>query len=75
MSKGKRMALSDQVREAVDSTELSRHAICNAIGLDRAVMSRFMSGKGGLSLDTLDRLAAFLHLSIVAGRRRQDPKR
>ena len=67
--------LSDQVRKAVDASGLSRHAICLAIGLDRAVMSKFMSHKGGLALDTLDRLAAFLDLRIVVGRSRREPKR
>ena len=71
----RRAKLSDQVRKAVDASPLSRHAICLAIELDRAVMSKFMSHKGGLSLDTLDRLAAFLDLQIVTGPQRREKKR
>ncbi len=55
---------SDQIRAAVDASGLSRYAICKAIGLPESSMSRFMSGKSGLSLDALDRLAALIGLSV-----------
>ena len=35
--------------------------------IDQAVMSRFMAGKAGLSLDTLDRLAELLDMRITIG--------
>jgi transcriptional regulator with XRE-family HTH domain len=57
---------SDQIRAAVDSSGLSRYRICHEIGLNQGAMSRFMAGKGGLSMDTLDRLAELLGLEIVA---------
>ena len=56
---------SDQIRDAVIASGMSRYAICKAIGLNQGAMSRFMSGKGGLSLDTLDRLAEVLRLAVV----------
>jgi transcriptional regulator with XRE-family HTH domain len=58
--------LSDQIRAAVDDSGMSRYAICKAIGLNQGAMSRFMSGKSGISLGALDRLAELLNLSIVA---------
>jgi hypothetical protein len=58
--------LSDQVRDAIKGSKLSRYAICKTVGLNQGTMSRFMSG-GGLSLDTLDKLAEVLDLSIVVG--------
>jgi transcriptional regulator with XRE-family HTH domain len=64
MSQSKRF--SDQVRDAVDASGLSRYRICAEIGIGQATMSRFMSGKGGLSMETLDRLAELLGLSVVA---------
>ena len=66
MSK-KRLKLSEQVRRAVDASSLSRYAICKAAGVDKAVVSRFMAGKVGLSIPTLDALANVLGLNIVAG--------
>lgn len=43
---------------------MSRYAIAKAIGLDQATLSRFMSGKGGLALETVDKLAELLHLRL-----------
>lgn len=56
---------SDQIRVAVDASEQSRYAICKAIGLNQGAMSRFMAGKGGLSMEVVDRLAEFLGLRVV----------
>jgi len=69
MSK-KRLKLSDQVRRAVDASGLSRYAICKALNMDQATMSRFMKGKGGLSMVNLDALADLLGLDVVAREKR-----
>ena len=57
--------LSDQVREAVDASRMSRYRICKLVGIAEATMSRFMSGKGGLSMKNLDALGKLLDLRIV----------
>lgn len=64
-----RRTLTDELRAAIDASPMSRYAICRAIDLDPAVMSRFMSGQRGLSLETLDKLAKLLDLHIVTGKR------
>ena len=56
---------SDQIRRAIDESGMSRYRICALIGLDKSVMSRFMAGKSGLGLETIDRLAELLGLKIV----------
>jgi hypothetical protein len=66
---GRKHRFSDELRDAVNASGLSRYAICKAIGLDQSAMSRFMRGKGGMSIACLDRLADLLELRIVAGRR------
>ncbi len=71
----KQIKLSDQIRQAVDDSGLSRYGICKVTGIDKALMSRFMAGKGGLSVRSLDALAAVLGLNIVAtGKRAEIPK-
>jgi transcriptional regulator with XRE-family HTH domain len=61
---------SDQVRDAVDASGMSRYAICKAIGLSQPTMSRFMAGNSGLSMGTLDKLAELLGLSVATRRKR-----
>lgn len=62
----KRKRFSDQIREAVDASGMSRYRLCTEIKMGQPTMSRFMNGKGGLSTDALDRLADLLNLDVVA---------
>jgi transcriptional regulator with XRE-family HTH domain len=57
--------LTDQVRQAVAGSGLSRYRICKLARIDQATFSRFMAGKVGLSLLTLDALADVLGLDVV----------
>jgi plasmid maintenance system antidote protein VapI len=61
--------LSDEIRDAVNASAMSRYAIAKALGIAESTMSRFMNGKGGLSMEYIDRLAALLGLHIVAKRK------
>lgn len=48
---------------------MSRYAISKATGIPQSTLSRFMAGKAGLRLTSLDALAACLKLRVVADRR------
>jgi transcriptional regulator with XRE-family HTH domain len=61
----KNKKLSDEIREAVEKSGLTRYRIAKELGLAESTMSRFMNGKRGLSLDNIDRLAELLGLEIV----------
>jgi transcriptional regulator with XRE-family HTH domain len=58
--------LSDEIREAVNASGMSRYAIAKSLGIAESTISRFMNVKGGLSMDFIDRLAELLGLHIVA---------
>ncbi len=45
---------------------MSRYRICKRAVIDQATFSRFMAGRVGLSLPTLDALAEVLGLDVVA---------
>jgi hypothetical protein len=66
-----RKCFSDQVRDAVNQSGISRYRICAEIKLSQPAMCRFMAGKGGLSMEVLERLFALLDLNVVAGRKRR----
>ena len=57
--------LLDQIKQAIESSGQSRYAISQATGIDQAVLSRLMNGKGAMGFDTLDRLTDFLGLEII----------
>lgn len=58
--------LSEQLREAIDASGMSRYRICKEIGLPESSLSRFMAGRQGLALTTVDQLGELLRLRIVS---------
>jgi len=57
---------SRQLRSAIQNAEMSVYALCQVTGIDKAVMSRFMNGKRGLSLASIDRICDVLGLRLVS---------
>jgi hypothetical protein len=55
---------SDQLRQAIRDSARSRYAISKQTGVDQAVLSKFASKKGGLSLKAIDELMDCLDLEI-----------
>ena len=67
MTRTERKTISQQLREAIDASGMSRYRICKEIGLPESTMSQFMTGKTGLALKTVDRVGELLGLRVVAG--------
>ena len=67
----RRTKLSDQLRQAVENCGQTRYAIGKATGIAESTLSRFMAGERGLPMKTLDKLADYLDLDIIAGKRRR----
>jgi ribosome-binding protein aMBF1 (putative translation factor) len=64
----RRDKLTDQIRRAIDESGVSRYRLWKETGIDQAVLSRFVAGKAGMTLKSLDVLADALGLRIVADR-------
>jgi len=64
----RRDKLTDQIRRAIDKSGVSRYRLWKETGIDQATLSRFMAGKAGMTLKSLDVLADALELRVVAGR-------
>jgi ribosome-binding protein aMBF1 (putative translation factor) len=66
--------LTDQLRAAIDASGMSRYAVAKTIGLDQSTLSRFMSGKAGLSVETIDKLGTLLGLQLVTTKKPEKGK-
>jgi len=61
--------MTDQVRQAIDDSGVTRYRIAQDTGIDESALAKFYTGKRGLSLDNIDRLFEYLELRIVMERK------
>jgi len=64
-TKRKKSTLHDALVKAIDSSDMSREKICELSGVDRAAMSRAMSGRTRFSIESAERVANVLGLHAV----------
>jgi plasmid maintenance system antidote protein VapI len=64
--------LTEQLRRAIRASGLSAFRIATDANVDRAIMSRFVSGGRGITLNTAGRIARYLGLEL---RQVRKPKR
>jgi len=57
--------ISDQIRAAIEASDVTRYRIALETEIDEGTVSRFMAGKAGLSMKALDRLGEYLGLDIT----------
>jgi len=69
------LRLSDQLRAAIEASELTRYKISQATGIDQAVLSKFMAGTTGLSQASSDAIGELLGLELVVRRKRRVAKK
>jgi histidine ammonia-lyase len=48
------------------------YSVCVQTGVDQATLSRFLAGKSGLSLESVDKLVEFLELEITPRKRKDN---
>jgi len=63
-------SLLNTMRDAIRNSEQSRYRISRETGIAESVLSRFMSGETGLSVETIERLANYLGLEVVVRSKR-----
>ena len=69
MSEERREKLTDQLRAAIEASELSKYRIGLMAHVDHGTLSRFMHKKGNLSSRNIDAIAEVLGLELAARRR------
>jgi len=63
--------LTDDLRQAIDDSGLTRYRIAKDTAIDESMLAKFYNGKGGLSMESLDRLGKYLGLRIVTEGKRK----
>lgn len=62
-------SLTDQLRQAIDDSGLSRYRIAKETGISESGLAQFYNGHRGLSMEALNALGEFLQLKITLGRK------
>ena len=75
MAKKRPTKLSDQIRDAMDNSGLTRYRIAKDIGMNESALGKFYNGERGLSTKMLDRLGEYLGLAIVQQYRQKKSKK
>ena len=73
--KQKAERITEQIREAIGSSELSRYEIAKQSGVDQATLSRFVSGERSITLETAEKLCPVLGLELLVRRRKKTSRR
>ena len=71
----KNTSLTDQLRQLIETAEISRYQLWQQTGIDQAVLSKFVNGKGGLSMESLDKIGEVLNLQITKSSKKPAPRR
>jgi transcriptional regulator with XRE-family HTH domain len=65
MGKKRTKSMSDQIRQAIDDSGVTRYRIAQETGISEAALSKFYNGQRGINTATLDRLGDFLGLEVI----------
>ena len=60
--------MSDQVREAIKASGLTRYEIAKQSGVTEGALSRFMAGERDMTLRTLERIASLIGVRLTVSR-------
>ncbi len=71
MAKQRPKKMTDQIRQAIDDSGLTRYRIAKDTGIDESALAKFYNGQRGLSTGSLDQLCDYLGLRVVMDRKPQ----
>lgn len=58
--------ITEQLRAAIAAAGVTRYRIAKETGLSESALSRFVKGTRGMDLNSVDKLATYLGLELVA---------
>ena len=59
---------TDQLRQAIDDSGLTRYRIAKETGISESNLAQFYHGRRGLSMEALNALGEYLQLKLTLGR-------
>jgi transcriptional regulator with XRE-family HTH domain len=67
--------LSEQLRQAIAASGITRYEIAKATGVSQSTLSKFMLRQRGISIEAMDAVGLFLglRLSATSKKRTQNP--
>jgi len=71
----KQPTFTEELRQAIRRSGKSQYRICKETGISEGQLSRFVHGKVGLSLSSIDRLCECLELRLAATQSNNQPKK
>jgi len=74
MPKKQTKLVSDQVRQAIDDSGLTRYRISKETGISETALALFYNGQRGLSMKALNALGEYLQLTVRLGRKPEKGK-
>jgi len=69
MAKKRTKPLTDQLRQAIDDSGVTRYRIAQETGVSETALSLFYNGHRGLSMKNMNALGKYLNLRIVMDRK------
>ena len=69
MAQRQAKSLTDQLRQAIDDSGLTRYRIAQKTSIDESALAKFYNGHRGLSMKSLNALGEYLELTIIMRRK------
>lgn len=69
MDPKKSKKLSDQLRQAIDDSGMTRYALAKLAAIDESALAKFYNARRTLSMPAMDRLGEVLQLEIIIRRK------
>lgn len=69
MAKKKLKRLTEQLRHAIENCGVSRYEIAKHTGIDESALAKFVNGRRGFSMESINALGEFLELEIIVHRK------
>jgi len=64
MLEGSRLSLADTIKQAILATGKSVNSVASQSGVSQPILHRFLTGQRGITLDTAERVCAYLKLEL-----------